>query len=1161
MKKILLSFIAVLLPLMASAVDPVEIGGIYYNLFKKVNAAQVTSNPTPYSGSVVIPSSVTDVDGTTYSVTSIGSSAFSGCSGLTSISIPSTVTTIDGGAFGNCSGLTSITIPNSVKSFGYNAFYNCTNLTSVNITDVAAWCKISFGDNPLKYAHHLYLSGVEVKDLVIPSGVTSISDGAFKGCSGLTSVSIPNSVTSIGEGAFSGSGLTSITIPNGVTEIGGGAFSGCSSLATVILPNSVTIIESYLFDNCSNLTSVTMGNSVYTIGENAFYGCSSLASLTVPNSVSEIGQYAFTGSGLTSFTIPYSMTSIGSYVFSGCSSMTSITIHKNVDKICDQAFYGCNNLSSVNITDLEAWCHINFDVGSNPLSLAHHLYLNGTKIVDLVSSASWVNDRAFEGCTDLHSVTLPNIGEIGTDAFYGCSNITTITLGESCYTILTGAFADCPELTDVYCYAKNVPSILFKQVNWDPSDPSMFFYSYESSTDAFSISDIEFATLHVPAESVEAYEAVEPWRSFYTISPISVTPSNIVFSDANVKAICVTNWDTDGDGELSYTEAAAVTDLGTVFAENTTITSFDELQYFTGLTSLGGTLSVFGNCSGLTSIVIPNNVTTIGRSAFFNCSGLTSVTIPNSVTTIGDSAFEGCSGLTSLTIPDNVTSVGSAAFHNCSGLTSIEIGSGADLGYSCPFRNCGSLTSITVAAGNSKYDSRNNCNALIETSSNKLMLGSNNTIIPNSVTSIDNFAFYNCSGLTSVTIPEGVTSIGYEAFENCSGLTSLTIPEGVTTIGDYAFRNISLTSINIPKSVTLIETNPFEDCGSLSSITVDGDNNTYDSRNNCNAIIRKSDNTLIVGCKNTIIPNTVVKIGGEAFGGSGLTSIVIPDNVKTIQTWAFAWCSNLASVTIPNSVTSIGSGAFKLCTNLTSVTVDIATPLSINNTTFSNSANATLYVPSGSETAYSSADYWKDFKEIQAIPSYESVTITSAGMATYCSANDLDFTDISGIKAYIASGFNPTTGVVFIMHVNEVPANTGIMLKGTPGTYQVPQKSTNMYYVNMFKGTQEAMTVPATSDGYKNYVLGNGSQGLLFYGSNGGSTLVANRAYLQIPLSVVGGANARGFVSFSEDDATGIITPESMLQEEGDIYNLNGQRVVSPKKGLYIRNGKKIIIR
>ena len=297
MKK-LLTLLFMLIPMLSWAQDLVEIDGIYYNIVEKGKAAEVTkSSGAKYAGDITIPESV-EYNGTTYSVTSIRGSAFYGCSGLTSITIPNSVTSIGYYAFYGCSGLTSVTIPNSVTSIGWYAFWRCSGLTSVtipnsvtsigssafagcssltsiHITDIAAWCNIQFlssDSNPLYYVHHLFLNGEEVKDLIIPNSVTSIGEYTFSGCSGLTSITIPNSVTSIENDAFREcAGLTSITIPNSVTSIGNYAFYECSGLTSITIGSGVTWINYLAFASCKNLETVTcLAERVPMTDSNAF---------------------------------------------------------------------------------------------------------------------------------------------------------------------------------------------------------------------------------------------------------------------------------------------------------------------------------------------------------------------------------------------------------------------------------------------------------------------------------------------------------------------------------------------------------------------------------------------------------------------------------------------------------------------------------------------------------------------------------------------------------------------------------------------------------------------------------------------------------------------------------------------------------------------------
>ena len=389
------------------------------------------------------------------------------------------------------------------------------------------------------------------------------------------------------------------------------------------------------------------------------------------------------------------------------------------------------------------------------------------------------------------------------------------------------------------------------------------------------------------------------------------------------------------------------------------------------------------------------SVTSIGQDAFRGCS-LTSITIPESVTSIGKHAFSSCS-LTSITLPEGVTSIGSSAFEGCSG-----------------------LTAIVVAEGNEVYDSRGDCNAIIETASNVLIAGCSTTIIPESVTSIGNSAFSGCS-LTSITIPESVTSIEVSAFLSCRSLTSITIPEGVTSIGNSAFNQCrSLTAITIPEGVTNIGDRAFFGCRSLTAIVVAKGNKVYDSRGDCNAFIETNSNTLIQGCATTIIPEGVTSIGMYAFSGCrSLTSITIPEGVTSIGSSAFEGCRSLTAITIPKSVTSIGDWAFFYCTSLTDVYCHAATVPSTNTDAFddSNIENATLHVPASAINSYKATAPWSSFGTIVSLTD-EEMSIENPEIRNHKS--EITF-DLRGRRVA-----TPTKDGIYIVDGKKVMVKTGM---------------------------------------------------------------------------------------------------------------------------------------
>lgn len=413
----------------------------------------------------------------------------------------------------------------------------------------------------------------------------------------------------------------------------------------------------------------------------------------------------------------------------------------------------------------------------------------------------------------------------------------------------------------------------------------------------------------------------------------------IQFEDAEVKRICVENWDTNGDGELSYDEAAAVTDLGGVFSDSRLISSFNELQYFTSLATISD--KAFYRCDNLSSVVLPSNIVSIGEYSFYS-TNISDIVFPNTLENIGPVAFAS-SKLISLKIPASVKNIHIQAFLYCYQLETID-----------------------VDEANEVYESPIGSNAIVEKATKKLMLACKNTIIPGDVEIIGEQSIY-ASAPSNLVLPNSVREIGSYSIGSYQ-IVSIELNEGLESIGHYAFDfSSSLSSITIPVSVksigygiTAIRS------AALKSMKVAEGNAFYDSRDNCNAIIETATNTIVAGCAETVIPSTVISIGQGAFAQQlGIVEVNLPTNVKTIGHYAYGLCRDIRKIVLHKGIESIDENAFYYADKLDTVIVYWREPLTINANVFAyKKETATLFVPYGTKSLYEQAEGWKDFANI-----------------------------------------------------------------------------------------------------------------------------------------------------------------------------------------------------
>ena len=833
--------------------------------------------------------------------------------------------------------------------------------------------EVTHGPNYNEYVGDITLTGY-----VDGFKVVAIGQSAFWNCGEMTSVTIPSTVTRIDDSAFAFSGITSFTLPHTVTEIIGNPFRGCLSLNNLyvedwggrygngtnganciveketqtlvagcknsVIPTDVTIIGPYSFENCYGLTSITIPDNVTRIEEYAFNNCNGLSNVDLPYSLESIGSRAFGWcTNLTSVWLPSSVTSMGNdNPWESCQNLQTIEVD-GANTVYDSR-EGCNAIVETATGRLVAGCqNTTFPFGITTIGRDAFHYQNNLTGIDIPEGVTTIEYEAFEGCGNLQWVNLPstletveawaftycvltsvyipaNVSYIEAYAFYYNQQLQDVYIGSGVQNIGSQAFDYCPNLRNVYCYAENPPTIYENTFGGTNASNSNTYPSNMS--------------LNVPKGCISLYQTANYWSEFGSYS--DPLPSNDVHKWGDLYYAILS--------EEDMTVEVSPCPEGEKYSGYITIPSM--VGGYT-VTSIGN--SAFANCTEVTGVSIPETITRIGESGFYCCTALTDVTIPANVTELGNLAFWGCSNLSSVSMARNgLVTIGNAVFAKTAisyltipnTVTSI----GTALAWGCP-----NLESIVVRGSNTTYDSRESCNAIIETATNKMIASCKRTFIPDGVEVIDQNAFAFCYGLTEIEFPSSVKVIDYDAIWGCSDLEKVTFNEGLKTIYLPGFFSCGkLKSLVIPASVDSIAGGSaiayvVDSYAKIEELRVVEGNTRYDSRENCNAIIETATNTLIVGCMNTTIPSGTKVIGGSAFREAGLTSITIPATVDSIARFAFRE-NELSTIKVYSMVPPLsGLAAFDA-----SVYED-----------------AVLYVPAGTKDLYAAANGWSRFQDIR----------------------------------------------------------------------------------------------------------------------------------------------------------------------------------------------------
>ena len=909
-------------------------------------------------------------------VTEFGSDCLQFTSALTGIVIPEGVTNLGFQAFKACSNLTTIKLPKSLTTIGNPTglvFDGCSGLANGQfiIDDIAWWCNLDIRgvfSNPLYYAKKFYSApDVEVTNLVIPEGVTSIGGNAFYRCEGITSVTLPSTLTAIGSNAFAYTNIESVAIPASVTEIEEGTFKHCANLTSVTIPEGVTTIGGSAFAN-SGLTSLTLPSTITSMSQ-SFYGCADLATLTLTPGITTLGGSFYSCPSLTTVNIPGSIKEIGSSDFSNCTGLTTVVLNEGTEEV---SFSGCTNLATINfpstikkisfiscpsletVTLQEGVTDINnfgdctglkqINIPSTVTYVGSFKNCNALEKVIIADVASWCNARHYDaqyygptlmagklylGTVASHSeiidLVIPEgVTKIKACSFNGLPNIATVTLPSTLTSWEYKAFNGCTGITDVWCLANPIA------LTWSESENN---FKAEKNTQ-----------MHVLEADLWTSKFPDANATFVPdLMPVPYTATSVVSAFAADKfpgatAMLLNSFDTEtGKGNA-------------IFSGKLT----------------GVAANAFAGSTSLTSITLPDGIATIGANAFNGCTALATITLPKTVTLFDNNAFAGLANTTDvwcIADPEALTWDGTG-FKN--GKTTImHVMVADDWTTKFPDANVtfqGDMTRFryTATAKDTKsfYEIDNFVGAteMVQHDYNTatgegsvIFKGEVTTlkyrtfyrdyqltsiIIPPTVTEMKDYIFYECSNLTTVSLPNTITSMGGSNFSQCTSLTTVNIPTLITAIPSSTFYMCSsLVDIDIPETITDIGFSAFSNCTGLISIFIPATVTQIRSHafQDCTNLEKVITPDLAAWCaidysggnadSNPLCHAKHLYVGSKE-SNTEVTDLVIPDGVAEIKRLTFYNCEGLTSITIPATITTIGNwgyNPFHGCTNVAAI--------------------------------------------------------------------------------------------------------------------------------------------------------------------------------------------------------------------------------------------------